>query len=81
MHDCAVPSCRAQVRAGLLMCPPHWRRVTEPTQREVYQTWRAFQNRPEDGSGSIAALHTYQAAVDAAIAQASPRLALVDKED
>jgi len=40
-HDCPGPAC---IVTGLsretLACPRHWRQVTVPTKRLVYQTWQ-----------------------------------------
>lgn len=80
MHECAVLTCSVMVRLGLLMCSPHWRRVSFATKQEVYATWRTFQNASVGGNGAIAALWSYQSAVAEAVAQASPKLALVEEE-
>ena len=39
---CPVPGCTGHQRTGKLMCLRHWRMVSDPTQKEVYRTWRAF---------------------------------------
>lgn len=56
---CAV--CSRSVRAGMLMCPAHWRQVPPSLQREVY----AQLGRWNAGDGSLADL---RAAQDAAVA-------------
>ena len=38
---CPVDGCGAPLRAGMLMCLRHWRRVPKRLQAEVWSTWRA----------------------------------------
>jgi hypothetical protein len=40
MNECFAPFCRVKVRNGLLMCPPHWRKVSRFTRALVYRTYR-----------------------------------------
>lgn len=61
-HPCRAPGCPRILPYHLLMCPPHWRRVPRPVQREVYAAWREVQ---EQGG---ALTDRYLQAVEAAIA-------------
>lgn len=48
-HECPISDCARQVRAGLLMCGPHWRRVPRELQAEQYAAYRAWQRGDANG--------------------------------
>lgn len=76
---CPVPGCSGHQKTGKLMCLPHWRLVSDPTQKEVYRTWRAFdRNRRTEGDATWEALRAYRAARDKAIAEAATEQKLHD---
>jgi hypothetical protein len=76
---CPVPGCTGQQKTGKLMCLDHWRLVSDPTQKEVYRTWRAVQRA--EGEARFPALRTYRAARDKAIAEAAAEQRLHDSTD
>lgn len=39
-HKCPVRGCTLMVPDTMLMCAPHWRRVTRPTANKVYDEYR-----------------------------------------
>jgi hypothetical protein len=62
MNTCAARGCARSIKPGLLMCAPHWYLVPKSVQREVLNTWRAF-----NASKSSDALAAYRAARQKAI--------------
>ncbi len=58
-HRCPAGGCRQKIRAGRLMCRPHWYQVPKPLRDAVWATWRS-------GAGTGTPAHT--AAIGAAIA-------------
>lgn len=66
LHRCAVDACVMMVRDGILMCRPHWFRVSEPTRERVWAAWRSYRNDP-----TMANLREYRAAVEQAKREAS----------
>ena len=76
---CPVPGCTGTQKTGKLMCLDHWRMVSDPTQKEVYRTWRAF--RHATGEAKFPALQAYRAARDKAIAEATREQKLQDGSD
>lgn len=65
-HPCEIPTCHNPVADGKLMCLPHWRKVPPSLQRDVYNTWRAF-NGTSNASSRLSRIRAYRAARDAAI--------------
>ena len=65
-HPCEIPTCHNPVADGKLMCLPHWKQVPSSLQRDVYNTWRAF-NATRDVPGRLSRLRIYRAARAAAI--------------
>lgn len=63
-HCCSAFACIKQIPLNLLMCMGHWRMVPAPVQREVLDTWRTRQRRPND----VASQAQHEAAKVAAIA-------------
>lgn len=47
-RSCPVNGCRGTVRAGHLMCAPHWRQVPKDLQLQVWSTWRSWQRTMTD---------------------------------
>lgn len=62
MHRCVAIGCTATIQRGMLMCRPHWHQVPKPLQLGVHRAWRSFR-----GCKSIESMHSYNAAVKAAI--------------
>lgn len=60
---CSV--CGKAIPSGRLMCVSDWRLVPAPMQRDVWRTWKAFQDRTSAFSG-LRALADYRVASDAA---------------
>lgn len=51
-RECPVATghgtCARTVRAGQLMCPPHWRRVPKDARDDVWATWRRWERTMTD---------------------------------
>jgi hypothetical protein len=62
-RSCPIGTCQRTVRAGQLMCGPHWGMVPKETKWDVYRTWRAW-NRTHDADD----WETYRVARKAALA-------------
>ena len=62
VSTCRVPSCRAKIARGRLMCLTHWRMVPKIIQRRVFATLSVYRER-----GTDAARAQYSHAVDDAI--------------
>lgn len=76
---CPVPGCTGHQKPGKLMCLRHWRMVSDQTQREVYQTWRAFSRAPVDPrDNKFRLLRLYRAARDKAVGEAGKEQAASD---
>lgn len=60
---CSV--CGRSIPAGRLMCVSDWRLVPLQMQRDVWRTWKAFQNR-ESAFNGLRRLAEYRQASDAA---------------
>lgn len=63
MNTCAAEACNVVCARHHLMCLPHWRLVPAALQREVWDTWKAWNRK-----GGSANHEAYKAARDAAIA-------------
>jgi len=68
-RDCPLDGCPRTVRAGQLMCGPHWYQVPRELQRDVYRTWRSW-NRTHDDDDWEAYMVAREAALEAAAAKA-----------
>lgn len=64
MHPCAVEGCGVRVRTHVLMCRPHWRQVSRPTQQRVYRTYSDWLAMP-----SLERMRAYREAVAQAVAE------------
>lgn len=63
MHECAHPTCTAQVPYGVLACRAHWFALPMAVRNRVGWTWRWWRLNTDD----LAALHEYEAAVGEAV--------------
>lgn len=64
--SCSV--CAQAIPRGRLMCAAHWRQVPLAMQRDVWRTWKAFQDRDRQRSAfyGLRLLADYRQASDAA---------------
>ncbi len=63
MHECAHPTCTAQVPYGVLACRAHWFALPMAVRNRVGWTWRRWRG----DLAHVAALEEYEAAVAEAV--------------
>ena len=71
-----LEQCPRTVRAGQLMCGPHWRIVPKDLASEVWRTWRHF-DRTGEGWDSYSVARA--AAIDAVTEQLRPKESTTDE--
>jgi hypothetical protein len=71
-RPCPVLACRCTVTRGKLMCIGHWQKTPRELQAAVNRTWRELRRVDRgDRLAHLAAIRTYRAAAEAAIAAAA----------
>jgi hypothetical protein len=64
-HKCFAKNCNRQVPSHLLMCLAHWRMVSPPTQRAVYDAYQTGQTLETATSAWFEAAKKARAEVEA----------------
>lgn len=73
-RQCPCNGCTVIVKAGLLMCAPHWSMVPKTQRDRVWSTWRAAQAAIAKPS-YLELMLKYRAAADLAVSQVNAKLA------